>query len=108
MSAVIRQTIALVHDEPFFEQMCDLGGFALDRRIFDPLFCDDVSELGHLMMFCLAAAVEAPEWAQAITESYRRGLRAEILRDEFAPHEQPSRLLAAASPVEMVTEVTRC
>lgn len=106
MAVTTRQTEALL-DEAFYESACNLGGFAIDRGVFDPMFGDDSLELGHLMMFCLAAAIEAPEWAQGLTEAYRRGLRADILRDEFAAHECPGRLLAAASPVELVTEVVR-
>ncbi len=39
----------------FFDQACDLGGFAIDHDVFDPSLGDDVFEVGHLMMFCLSA-----------------------------------------------------
>lgn len=105
MSAVIRQTTALINDEPLFERICDLGGWAIDRGVFDRQLGDDVAELGHLMLFCLSAALEAPEWAQALTASYRRGLRDEMLREEFSSLACPTQSMAAAVPVFAVTEV---
>lgn len=88
----------------FFDQACDLGGFVIDNDVFDPELGDDVFEVGHLMMFVLAAAVEHPEWALALTKNYRerfrKGLLPKVFDDRSGTYE-----LARAVPVWNVSEV---